>query len=152
MSDVIKEALYESAMTVFETSAFMDVFEWEEDSGLPMPDIAATMKFAGHAEGEISLSLFSELLDTLAENMLGEPVEGPNAEKQRQDALKEALNMVCGNFLTSWMGDAPVFNLSPPEIIDIRRVAENAEAAGRIVLRLNLEDTCAELVVTKHIK
>ena len=30
MSEVIKEALYDSAMKVFETSAFMDVFEYEE--------------------------------------------------------------------------------------------------------------------------
>lgn len=152
MSEAIKEALYESAMTVLETSAFMDVFEWEEDSGLPMPDTAAHMTFRGHAEGEISLSMSAQLLDTLAENMLGEPVDDADAEKKRQDALKEALNMICGNFLTSWMGDAPVFDLSPPEIVDIRKVAEQAESDKSIIVRLNLEETCAELVVTKHSK
>ena len=40
------------------------------------------MKFAGHSNGELTLGLSSELLDTLAENMLGEPVEGEDGREK----------------------------------------------------------------------
>ena len=147
MPEDIETAVLDSAARVFETSAFMSVFPWEDGNELPMPDIAATMDFCGHSKGRVTLQLASRILDMLAENMLGEPPEGDDADEKRQDALKEVLNMICGNFLTEWAGESPVFELSPPIIVDINapEVCEGSPAPCSVMF--NVEDTCARILV-----
>jgi CheY-specific phosphatase CheX len=148
MSEAIETAVFESAAHVFETSAFMSVFPWEDGNELPMPDIAATMSFNGHSSGRLTLQLVSRVLDMLAENMLGEQPEGEDADEKRQDALKEVLNMICGNFLTQWVGEDPVFELSPPSITDINSPVSNDGLSAPISVLFNLEDTCARILVS----
>jgi chemotaxis protein CheY-P-specific phosphatase CheC len=146
--------------------------------------MAAKMIFYGHSSGELHLRVSSVVIDQLVENMLGESVEGEEADAKRKDALKEILNMICGNFLTTWAGEDPVYELSPPEIIKLQTdspdeenaasVAEGSDAqesspeesaatleefpepempesicedAGATLIRFNLENTCAEIIV-----
>ena len=147
MPEAIETAVFESAAKVFETSAFMSVYPWEDGNELPMPDISATMKFSGHSNGWLTLQLVSRILDMLAENMLGEPPEGDDADEKRQDALKEVLNMICGNFLTQWAGEEPVFELSPPTIVDLNTPESNEGPSTPVSVLFNLEDTCARILV-----
>jgi CheY-specific phosphatase CheX len=150
MPENIETAVFESAAHVFETSAFMSVYPWEDGNELPMPDIAATMSFSGHSNGNLTLQLVSRVLDMLAENMLGEPPEGEDADEKRRDALKEVLNMICGNFLTQWAGEDPVFELSPPSIVEIDSPISNEGSAIPVSVLFNLEETCARILVSTH--
>jgi CheY-specific phosphatase CheX len=150
MPENIENAVFESAARVFETSAFMSVYPWEDGNELPMPDIAATMSFSGHSSGSLTLQMVSRILDMLAENMLGEPPGGEDADEKRQDALKEVLNMICGNFLTEWAGEDPVFELSPPSIVNIDSPMSDEGSSAQISVLFNLEDTCARILVSTH--
>jgi CheY-specific phosphatase CheX len=47
--------------------------------------------------------------------MLGEEPDDPNAIAKGADALKELLNVLCGNLLTAFAGEEPVFDLAVPE-------------------------------------
>lgn len=152
MHEEIETAVFESAVRVFETSAFMSVYPWEDGNELPMPDIAATMTFKGHSNGSLTLQLVTRVLDMLAENMLGEPPEGEDADEKRQDALKEVLNMICGNFLTQWAGENPVFELSPPTIVDINAPVSTEGSAAPVSVLFNLEETCARILVNTEDK
>ncbi|MBU0508583.1 chemotaxis protein CheX [bacterium] len=118
MPDSLEQAVADSTIHVLETSAFMSVWQWsEEDGDLPPPNISATMTFEGARTGRITLRVASDILPALSRNMMGDFDEGEVAAETAQDALRETLNMICGNMLTAWYGSEPVFHLHPPEIV-----------------------------------
>jgi CheY-specific phosphatase CheX len=143
MSDSLEAAVIEAAMHVFETAAFLTVWPATENDGeLTPPDVAARMGFHGPTSGTLTLRVASSVLPLLAENMLGE-CEADMALEKGQDALRELLNMICGNVLTAWHGEQPVFDLSPPEIL-----AETAlNYAALATVPFCLEQTMAEVSV-----
>lgn len=54
----------------------------------------------------------------LAANLLGlEPGEG-TVQVGAEDALREFLNVLCGQLVTTWYGTQDVFNLSIPEVTE----------------------------------
>jgi CheY-specific phosphatase CheX len=147
MSDTLEEAVSTALQRVMETSAFMAVWPYQEADGeLAEPDVAASMTFCGPFSGRLTLHVAAEVLPLLTQNMLGELDPADSVEEKGRDALRETLNMICGNLLTEWQGDDPIFNLSPPEIVS----AEDARAASSEVLaslRFNLENTLAVVEV-----
>ncbi|HEY3293824.1 MAG TPA: chemotaxis protein CheX [bacterium] len=150
MSEPLNDAASAAVIHVLETAAFMTVWPWQEaDGDLQPPDTTASMTFAGPTTGILRLSVATDVLPLLTQNILGELEPGDSAEEKGRDALKEMLNMICGNLLTAWQGEAPVFNLSPPEIVDVTALAAATEqAAARIPF--NLENTLAVLEVQEN--
>ncbi len=72
--------------------------------------------FSGPHQGEILLAINSAVLPELAANMLGmDDDEEPSLEHQ-EDALREALNVICGNLLPKIGGVEAVFDISAPAI------------------------------------
>lgn len=147
MPESLENAVCLAVVRVLETAAFMTVWPCQESDGeLAHPDVAATMTFCGPRTGRLTLYVASEVLPLLTQNMLGELEPDDSPEEQRRDAVKEMLNMICGNLLTEWQGAEPVFNLSPPEIVNARSVATSAEKCVTKV-RFNLENTLAVVEV-----
>ncbi|RPH94863.1 chemotaxis protein CheX, partial [candidate division KSB1 bacterium] len=119
MPESLEQAAVEATQRVMETAAFLTVWPWsEEDGDLPLPDMAASMLFRGPCTGRLTLRVSSTLLNTITQNMLGELTEEDSPEEKGQDAVCEMLNMICGNLLTIWQGDEPVFNLNPPQVLN----------------------------------
>ena len=61
---------------------------------------------------------------------------------QVQDALKEVINVICGNILPALAGAEAVFNISAPDILDAGQGPEFGRAAppvGRVKLDLEGE-------------
>jgi len=73
----------------------------------------ASIAFAGSRTGRLTLRVTADVLEALAENMLGE--EGPHDEMIRRDALGEVANVICGNVLPAIIGTAARLALHPPE-------------------------------------
>ncbi|MCL2183949.1 MAG: chemotaxis protein CheX [Chitinispirillia bacterium] len=93
----------------------------------------ASMLFTGPKNGKCELAAGRNLCLLLASNMLGiEPDEDQaQAEAHADDALKEALNVICGRFLTEAFGEEAVYSLTAPvigAINDLSLVDENAES------------------------
>jgi hypothetical protein len=55
----------------------------------------------------------------LAANLLGIDADDDTATAQGEDAVKEFMNIVCGQFVTSVYGRDDVFNLSIPQIVGL---------------------------------
>jgi len=145
MSANSEQAILEAASRVFETSAFLSVAPLHSEDELVEPDQAATMTFRGAAAGRVSMRVSSEMLDTIANNLL-EPSEDATEQAQRRtDVLKEMLNMVCGNLLTEYFGAEPVFDLSPPEVLGGSDLPPPS-AQDIYKLAFNVEDTLAEVL------
>jgi CheY-specific phosphatase CheX len=83
------------------------------------------MGFDGPFKGSLALAVPEPFGGQVAANVLGLDMDDPKTENgtvcQTEtncavDALKELLNVTCGNLLTAIAGDEPVFDLTVPEV------------------------------------
>ena len=84
-----------------------------EQAAAPL-DVAVSVEFRGPRRGRLLLRASSNILSSIAANMLGE-----DASRQRplqRDALGEIANVICGNLLPAVAGVAAVFHLSAPRV------------------------------------
>ena len=113
----ITSVLAETISGVLEVQAFM-VAEVCEPAEVEEPVdacLSTSISFNGPISGTLGLIFSGELCVELAANVLGleaEEIESDDAA----DALKELINVVCGQFLTSFYGSDTVFKLSIPQV------------------------------------
>jgi chemotaxis protein CheY-P-specific phosphatase CheC len=82
--------------------------------------LLASLTFNGYKEGEVSFITTSGLLVELSANLLGEDEESSITKEKYSDAAKEVLNIIAGQILTTLFGEEEVFNLTPPEVRDVK--------------------------------
>lgn len=94
------------------------------------PYMCVSMQFMGPFSGVLSLYAPGELCRQVAMNVLGidDPAEMGDHFKPC-DTMCELLNVTCGNLLPELAGREPVFNLTPPQALEIS--AEEWEAITR---------------------
>ena len=79
----------------------------------PSPSWLVTIAFTGPRAGVIGIVVPPALAAQAAANLHGvEPSQ--TTEEQAVDAVKELLNIVCGNYLHEIEGNKPLFDLSSP--------------------------------------
>ena len=111
----------------------------------------ATIRFKGPEHGRLEMMLPCGIGAELAANMLGVEVEDREAQDNATDAVKELLNVVCGQFLTARFGLEPVFFLSLPQVEEVDLSVWQALAQARdsvgfmldeepLLMRLSLEE------------
>ena len=106
---------------------------------------ACRVTFSGPTQGEVLLVISSAALPELTANMLGLDDDETPPEDQQQDALCEALNVICGNLLPRIGGVEAVFDIQAPAIIDAesaraRATEFNAQSDGCARALLSLDD------------
>lgn len=120
MQDDYTEELARVFNEVLEQLAFMFVDDPDGDGpDEPLPLAVATMQFNGPRSGTLSLAVPRDMAPALAANVLGLDLEDGLIAQAPYDALKELLNVTCGNLLTTIAGDEPVFDLTVPEIEEL---------------------------------
>jgi CheY-specific phosphatase CheX len=117
---------------IFEKLAFMfsypeEGFEAEIDSPAAAPPVVTEVFFKGPFSGRLVMSLSPRLLPELAGNMLGADDNEATTPDQQYDALKELINVICGNLLPKIAGKQAIFNVNTPKIIDPEGIAPTAE-------------------------
>ncbi|CAB1059681.1 hypothetical protein D1BOALGB6SA_4443 [Olavius sp. associated proteobacterium Delta 1] len=118
MEQQLKNILTTVAGDTLEKLAFLFVFPDDErvNDG-PGPAVVGRVDFNGYFDGRLLMRISASAIPELANNMLGldDDVEISNTEQQ--DALKEILNVICGNALPAIAGDQVEFNIAAPEIL-----------------------------------
>ncbi len=113
-----KEVLERVVAHVLEDAAFVLAEPLEENA--PNPEewraVGVSLSFRGPVNGQIEMWAPREVALGFAANMLGLDAEDFETEEESLDAMKEVLNIICGNLLTEAMGSEPVFDLGTPEI------------------------------------
>jgi CheY-specific phosphatase CheX len=106
----IEETMRLSIFEVFEKMfyIFLEPLNDERDEY----DMEAAIRFEGFLSGEIRILLSREIAKTMIQNMLNIE-EDKITEHDTEDCSKEAVNMICGNFLSKF-DSTKVFNLSSP--------------------------------------
>jgi len=102
------------AQETFETLAFMySVHEQDVPTG---PPVTAEVSFHGPVHGRLVLTVSDTMLAALGANMLGGDDVQATSEDQQRDALKEVLNVICGNLLPILYNQYDVFDVQAPVI------------------------------------
>jgi chemotaxis protein CheY-P-specific phosphatase CheC len=98
--------------------------------------VAARVLFAGPFSGALVIIVSSQVLSELTANMLGVDGEDETTSEQKDDALKETINVICGNLLPAIAGKQAVFDIDAPEII-----TEDEEIKGAVETHEGLPPT-----------
>ena len=106
------------------------------------------VSFAGYASGYCELWASKEIAKMIASNMLG--LFDDNCDTINQvclDALKETLNILCGNILTECAGSEPIFNLDPPNSLHLAVALPRSEYAAEAWLEIDNQPALFRMVV-----
>ena len=106
----IEEMTRHSIFEVFEKMFY--VFLEHLDGECGEYDMEAAIRFEGFMSGEIRILLSMDIVKAMIHNMLGLN-EDEITIQSMEDCSKEAVNMICGNFLSKFDG-TEVVNLSTP--------------------------------------
>lgn len=117
MNQDMRQILDETLCEVLEKQAFLFAEETEADELPPQQGkiLSAQISFSGNFSGTISLYVTEKMCCEIAANFLGVDADAADTVTKAPDALKEILNVICGNFLTAAAGDGPVFDLAIPQ-------------------------------------
>jgi CheY-specific phosphatase CheX len=145
MTEQIREALSQVAVETFEKLAFMFAFPEDGEPGEPVEDmVSAGVVFSGPFSGEVTIHISKALLPELAANMLGLDDEADVTLDQQYDALKEALNVVCGNLLPAIAGREPIFNMEMPRVLSRDEMPKSDPVSG---VRLEFDEGECKLAI-----
>lgn len=117
MNQQINRILGQITEDILEKLAFIFSSPEEEiDSIDKASSITGRVSFTGPFTGVLEMSISESALPELAGNMLGIDEDETTVELQ-QDALKELINVVCGNLLPAIAGKEIIFNVDAPQIV-----------------------------------
>ncbi len=136
MTAAIDEILAREAADTLEKLAFLFAFPGTEDAS-DEETLTASVTFRGAFRGHLAIRLAAAVLPELTANMLGLDEGEPISPGQQEDALKETLNIVCGNVLPAIAGKKAVFDLDPPRILSPDEDPGAGQPAGTAVLELD---------------
>ena len=142
----LEKILSDVAVDTLEKLAFIFAFPHDEkETGQQEPAVFASVSFNGFFSGALVIKIPAKVLPELAANILGSDEEEMTLDQQ-WDALRETINVICGNFLPTIAGEQEVFNIDPPQI-----VAEEETEKGHngrkpaSIARLALEEGSCDL-------
>jgi len=154
MNEKLKSILSEIAAKMLEQMAF--IFAVPED-GRGSVDydevVVANVAFKGPFSGALKMMVADQVLEELARNMLGFDEQDDVTLQQQHDALKETINIVCGNLLPVMAGKEAIFDIAAPEVIDdngaIKQAVDNGNGERfSAIARLSVDDEPCDLFLT----
>ena len=138
----LEEIMSKVTIETLEKLAFMFAFPYEGEPRDSM--VAGRVSFTGPFSGTLVMMISIEVLRELAANMLGLDDGEETTEDHRSDALKETMNVVCGNLLPAIAGDEVVFDIGVPGVLpadqEIKRgagIPDAIEPSARVNLDLD---------------
>ena len=145
MNEKLDQIITQIAIDTLEKLAFMFAFPQDDgDKTIQAGDanghVHASVAFSGPFDGTLAIEMTLPELSELTVNMLGLDSGNEVSEEQRHDALKETINVICGNMLPAIAGKRAVFNIEVPRILEPdESLAADGEQQPCSVVRLNLE-------------
>jgi len=149
MNDKLNHVISKVVTETIEKLVFMFASSYTpEDSTEENPDIGVNVSFSGPFSGTLGMKVSEEVLSEIAVNMLGVDDEDEITLEDKTDALKETINVFCGNILPAIGGKTAVFNINAPEIVP---EGEDMKAKGGEKLisdvKLSLDEGRCDLVL-----
>ncbi|OQY14545.1 MAG: hypothetical protein B6I30_00160 [Desulfobacteraceae bacterium 4572_187] len=149
MRDKMDKVISKVVTETIEKLVFMFASLYDpENSTEEDPDIGVSVSFTGPFSGTLCMKVSGEVLSEIAVNMLGVDDEDEITLDDMNDALKETVNVICGNVLPVIGGKEAVFNIGSPEIIpegEDLKGSDGEELASDV--KLSLDEGRCDLVL-----
>jgi CheY-specific phosphatase CheX len=152
MEQQLKSILTAVTNDTLEKLAFLFAFPDDErvNDG-PDPAVVGRVEFNGYFDGSLLMRISACAIPELANNMLGLDDDAEISKAEQQDALKEILNVICGNALPALAGDQVEFKIEAPEILSPKDAAKlNQKGKPACVVRLMLEEGFCDVYFFIH--
>lgn len=108
---------------------------------LEKPIYMAWVDVKGLIEGALSIVTQRNFINALSHNLLGADADEETSPSDGEDALREMVNVLAGNYFTEAYGDGVVFDLVNPNVNEIPP-SELARIAARKVKYYFVADDC----------
>lgn len=133
--------LTQTLSNVLANLAFM--FTDEDQADVAEADVWLETKigYKGPLAGILAFRCTRSFTVALAANLLGVDPDDDDAESQADDAVKEFMNIVCGQFVTCYHGEQAAFDLTIPEVVHLAEMPD---------LTVNDNDQLTTLSVDGH--
>lgn len=136
------QTLWAVGEQTFESLAFMLLMpEDDADTAANVWGNVCRVNFTGPFGGSVFVGISPGMLEPLGANMLGiEPGEDTPEGVKVEDALKELVNVICGNLLPTIAGTEDVFQIETPTLLDepvIPTQVEGMELRGQAEMVLD---------------
>ncbi|MBP3191926.1 chemotaxis protein CheX [Natronogracilivirga saccharolytica] len=117
MKNSLNEKIYSTAAETFEMMCYMfplEEFEVEETEKMEESgSVVSVVNFDGASHGGMILRASRDLVDAIADNMLG---SDDATEEQKHGALCEIANIICGNVVPAFSDGEEISYIRPPRI------------------------------------
>lgn len=141
MNEKAKEILTTVTIKTLKHLAFIFLSPEEENRGSMSESMAVCISFSGPISGRLVLKMSPVVGLELTANMLGIDEDIVTSEQQ-YDAMKETINVICGNILPAIAGNQTIFHIDVPDIVgNENEIEEKSEA----VAKLSVDDERCEL-------
>ena len=116
MAELLHDLLPEATAQTLELMAFVAALPLDAPPALPPGAVIVSLRFRGYLQGCVELGTSEAFGQMLADNILGPGEDESQGRLRSQDALKEALNVLCGTLLRQLCAAGKVVEMSLPEI------------------------------------
>lgn len=148
MREKFENILSRVAVITLEQLAF--IFAFPEDEGNEMQQdsaVAVSIAFRGPFSGFLLLTVSKQVLPELTANILGVDEEETTSDQQH-DALKETINIICGNLLPAIFGKQLIFDIDPPKTISSAEAIKKKDKSKTApMVKLALDDGQCDLLL-----
>ncbi len=86
--------------------------------------------YEGSTSGTLRLRCTRAFSILLSANLLGTSPDDDDAESNAKDAVKEFMNIICGQYITAMHGTQDVFNLTIPETRELEEPPDFHDEGG----------------------
>ena len=149
MNDKINHVISTVVTETIEKLVFMFASPYiPENSTEEDPDLGVSVSFSGPFSGTLGMKVSGEVLSEIAVNMLGVDSEDEITLEDKNDALKETINVFCGNILPVIGGKSAVFDIGAPEIVpegEDMKVKQGEQPVSDV--KLSLDEGRCDLVL-----
>jgi CheY-specific phosphatase CheX len=139
MNSKISKTMSHVAIETLEQLAFIFSSPLENVDMLNHDATAASVSFSGPFSGRLMIKIDTAPVRELVSNMLGTDEDEIN-EEQKYDAIKETLNILCGNLLPEIAGDQDIFSMKTPYIVSKEEQAKNDKEGPFAATTLSIDD------------
>ncbi|QTA81680.1 Chemotaxis phosphatase CheX-like domain-containing protein [Desulfonema limicola] len=141
MKQVIKKILYQVTEDVLGKLAFMFTFPEDERELIENDSVlTASVSFEGMYKGALVMTISDHVLPELTGNMLGIEEDETSTSEQQHDALKELINVICGNLLPEIAGKEAIFKVGMPQIFFNQQAPSFSDLTPVSSAKLAIED------------
>ena len=113
-----EELLRQVCEETFMAMAFLSPVDRDECPATDLDSLPVSVEFTGQFNGRLTLKVSRQIPAILAANVLGLDDGDAPSPDQQADALKETLNVICGNILPLVSDATQVFNVHAPQMLD----------------------------------